>query len=87
MAIADGACVTSSREEFFISRSTAADESRLREKDVLSVNTSSQCFSACLPRDVEHANYADIEGRCERAYAPMPRGVLASQKKTKNLSL
>ncbi len=40
-AIADGARVTSSREEFFISRSTAADESRLREEDVLSVNTSS----------------------------------------------
>ncbi len=31
----------SSREEFFISRSTAADENRLREEDVLSVNTSS----------------------------------------------
>ncbi len=41
MAIADGACVTSSREEFFISRSTATDESRLREEDELSVNTSS----------------------------------------------
>ncbi len=40
-AIAHGARVTSSREEFFISRSTAADESRLREEDVLSVNTSS----------------------------------------------
>ncbi len=44
--IADGACVTSSREEFFISRSTAADESRLREEDVLSVNTSDPAGSA-----------------------------------------
>ncbi len=48
--------------------------------------SSRKCFSACLPRDVEHANYADIEGRRERAYAPMPpRG--ACEPKKKKLSL
>ncbi len=39
---------TSLREEFFISRSTAADESKLREKDVLSVTSSDPAGSALL---------------------------------------
>ncbi len=36
------------REEFFISRSTAADESVLREEDVLSVTSSDPAESALL---------------------------------------
>ncbi len=36
------------REEFFISRSTAADESELREEDVLSVTSSDLAGSALL---------------------------------------
>ncbi len=36
------------REEFFISRSTAADESKLREEDVLSVTSSDPAVSALL---------------------------------------
>ncbi len=36
------------REEFFISRSTAADESKLREEDVLSVTSSDPVGSALL---------------------------------------
>ncbi len=36
------------REEFFILRSTAADESKLREEDVLSVTSSDPAVSALL---------------------------------------
>ncbi len=36
------------REEFFISRSTVADESKLREEDVLSVTSSDPAGSALL---------------------------------------
>ncbi len=40
------------REEFFISRSTAADESVLREEDVLSVTSSDPAESALLAHGV-----------------------------------
>ncbi len=40
------------REEFFISRSTAADESELREEDVLSVTSSDPAGSALLAHGV-----------------------------------
>ncbi len=40
------------REEFFISRSTAADESVLREEDVLSVTSSDPAGSALLAHGV-----------------------------------
>ncbi len=40
------------REEFFISRSTAADESELREEDVLSVTSSDPAESALLAHGV-----------------------------------
>ncbi len=87
VVIANGARVTSSREEFFIS--TAADESRLREEDVLSVNTSSDPAGSAsqlvCPAMWSIANYADIEGRREHAHAPMPRGALASPKKKKKV--
>ncbi len=41
------------KNEFFISRSTAADESELREEDVLSVTSSGPAGSAFAFRDVE----------------------------------
>ncbi len=40
------------REEFFILRSTAADESELREEDVLSVTSSDPAGSALLAHGV-----------------------------------
>ncbi len=43
---------TSEREEFFISRLTAADESELREEDVLSVTSSNPAGSALLAHGV-----------------------------------
>ncbi len=40
------------REEFFISRSSAADESKLREEDVLSVTSSDPAGSDLLAHGV-----------------------------------
>ncbi len=51
------------REEFFISRSTAADESELREEDVLSVTSSDPAGSALLAHGVRDVELLEVMKR------------------------
>ncbi len=55
------------REEFFISRSTAADESELREEDVLSVTSSDPAGSALLAHGVLLSLLSLSAPRCRAA--------------------
>ncbi len=55
------------REEFFISRSTAADESELREEDVLSVTSSDPAGSALLAHGVLLSLFSLSAPRCRAA--------------------
>ncbi len=51
------------REEFFISHSTAADESELREEDVLSVTSSDPAGSALLAHGVRDVELLEVMKR------------------------
>ncbi len=51
------------REEFLISRSTAADESELREEDVLSVTSSDPAGSALLAHGVRDVELLEVMKR------------------------
>ncbi len=53
------------REEFFISRSTAADESELREEDVLSVTSSHPAGSALLAHGVRDVELLEVMKRVQ----------------------